>query len=566
MDRWKKLGDIPEEVRVMMGEIKEPGYPVAKGLSQIIHDVETAKLFNKVADHPDWTYEPEKFWDMGKDIKQYTLMPESKALGRLSGKYVNKYIASVLNQMTKDRGQYHKVTRALVSEWKFNKVIFNPATHARNMVSNTMLAYLSGLPPWRVDIYSKAIIELYQQKGVHYDAAKAQGLFSTTFAKGELGTLIDAWNQTHGGMYDRIAGMSEHFAKGELAEGLGKIKPSTWKIGQRAAKIYQGEEAWFKLAKFIQETEAGATPKAAAKAAQKALFDYTEVPPFVEWARTSPVGAPFITFTWKALPQILETGITHPWRLGSLVAGIYALEEGARQHLGIEEDQMALLKRIMPDRMRDSPLGLGPKALLLPFKDKYGQLLFLDLTYILPWGDVGETGSTGILSGTPGYAGPLRAVAEVMLNTSGFTGEDIYGEHDTLKEKVQKISDYLYKFAAPSLAPGGYGFERLWASGMGIREGKGDYFGRVNSPGSAVASAILGMKTNPLSPQIELFFRKKDFQDGLDDLKADAFRVRNHQGLSLDEKQKQLTEIQDKARRLREEADAMFRGPMSERE
>jgi len=567
MDRWKKREDIPEEVRVLMGEIKEPGYPVAKGLSQIIHDVETAKLFNKVADHPDWTLEPEKFWDLGKDPNQYTKMPVDPKLGRLSGKYVNKYIASVLNQMVKDRGQYHKVTRALVSEWKFNKVIFNPATHGRNMVSNTMLAYLSGLPPWRVDIYSKAMMELWQQKGPHYDAAKAQGLFSTTFAKGELNQLVDAWNSTSGGFYDRIAGMADHFAKGEIAEGLGKIRPSSWKVGQRAAKIYQGEEAWFKLAKFIQETENGATPKAAAQAAQKALFDYTEVPPFVEWARTSPVGAPFITFTWKALPQIIETGITHPWRLGGLVATIYAMEEGARLAMGIDEEQMAFIKRIQPDRMKGNPLGLGPKALLLPYKDKYGQLMFLDLTYILPWGDVGETGATGILQGTPGYAGPLRAIAEVMLNTSAFTGSEIYDPNDSTKEKVQAVSDYLYKFAMPSLAPaipgvtkGGWGFERLWASVTG----KEDYFGRTSSPGTAFASAIVGMKTNPMDPPIELFFRKKDFEQAFDDLQANAFRIRNHKGLSIEEKQKQLAIIQDKGRKLRQAADTMIRGPQSE--
>lgn len=573
MDRWKKQGDIPEEIRVLMGEILEPGYPVAKGLSQIIQSVETAKLFNLVAKHPDWTFEPEKFWDLGKDPNKYTKMPVDPKLGALSGKFVNKYIASEINQMVKPRGQYNKVSRALVSEWKFNKVIFNPATHGRNMVSNTMLAYLSGLPPWRIDIYAKAMQELWQEKGPHYDLAKEQGLFSTTFARGELDSLMDAWNSTQGGFYDRIAGMADHFAKGEIAEGLGKVRPSGWKVGQRAAKIYQGEEAWFKLAKFIQETEAGATPKAAAKAAQKALFDYTEVPPFVEWARTSPVGAPFITFTYKALPQIIETGITHPWRLGGLVAGIYAMEEGARLALGIDEIQLDFLKRIMPDRMKGDPLGLGPKALLLPYKDRYGQLMFLDLTYILPWGDIGETGASGILQGTPGYAGPLRAIAEVMLNTSGFTGKVIYEENDSTKVKVQKVSDYIYKWALPSLAPaipgvtkGGYGFERLWSSGMGVMDPTEDYFGRVSTPATAIASAIIGLKTNPFDPQIQIFFRRRHFETAFEDLEAGAYRIRNHRGLSLEEKQNQLEELQKKAQTLRGIADEMFRGPMDERE
>lgn len=568
-DRYKARQDIPEEVRILRGEILEPGYPIAKGLAQVIHDVETSKLFNFVADNGAWTVSPERMVELGKDPKKYTLMPETSKLGRLSGQYVDKYIASELNQMTKARGEVEKVSKRLVSEWKFNKVIFNPATHGRNMISNTMLAYLSGLPPWRVDIYAKAMKELYQQKGDYYQAAKDAGLFSTTFAKGELAPLIDSWNSSNGGIYDRIAGMSEKFAEGNVAEGLGRVLPSGTRAGQRAAKIYQGEEAWFKLAKYIQEAENGATPKQAAAAAQKALFDYTEVPPFVSWARTSPLGAPFLTFTYKALPQILETGLTHPWRLGSLVYGIYALEEAARKEMGIDEDQMAYLQRIMPDRMKGEPLGLGPKALLLPFVDKYDQLQYLDLTYILPWGDIGETGATGIYQGSPIHAAPMRAIYEISLNKSAFTGQEIWNENDSKLVVTQKISDHLYKWAMPSLAPpvpgvteGGYGFERIWKSVWG----KEDYFGRVSAPTTAIASAIIGLKTNPLNPDIELFFRQKEFEDGFDEITAAAYKVQNHQGLSEEEKITQLDELRKRMTILRQIAQDTIFGPEQEQE
>jgi hypothetical protein len=563
-DRYKKRQDIPEEIRVLRGEILEPGYPVAKGLSAVIHDVETSKLFNFVADNKAWTVSPENMVELGKDPKKYTLMPTTTKLGRLSGQYVDKYIASELNQMTKSVGELSKLSRRLVSEWKVFKVIFNPPTHGRNMISNSMLAYLDGLGPWRVDIYGKAISQLWQQKGEHYDAAKAEGLFSTTFTKGELTPLIDSWNSTKGGLYDRFAGMAENFEKGEVAEGLGKVLPSSTRAGQRAAKIYQGEEAWFKLARYIKAVEDGATPKQAAAQAQKALFDYTEVPPFVNWARTSPVGAPFITFTYKALPQILETGITHPWRLGALVYGIYAAEEAARKHLGISEDQLEYLKRIMPDRMRGEPLGLGPKALLLPFTDKYGQLQFLDLTYILPWGDIGEQGATGIYQGSPIHAAPMRAIYEITINKSSYTGQEIYGENDSKKIVTQKISDYLYKFVMPSLSPaipgvteGGYGFERIWKSVWG----KEDYFGRVSAPTTAIASSIIGLKTNPMNEDIELFFRQKEFEDGFDEITAAAYKVQNHQGLSEEEKNLQLDELRERMRVLREIAQDMIFGP-----
>jgi len=555
LDRFKELGDIPEEVRAMMGEIKEPAYPVAKGLSQLIHDVETAKLFNFVANNTEWTFKGlDNLFDAGKNKADYVQMPKNANLGRLSGQYVEKYIAKALNGMIRSKGEATKIGQYLISEWKFNKVIFNPATHGRNMVSNAILAYLSGLPPWRVDIYSKAMMELYRQKGENYELAKAEGLFQTTFAEGEMDGFVDSWAATHGGLYDRMAGMAENFKKGEYAEAAKKVplRISQTKVGQKAGKLYQAEEAWFKLAKFIQGRENGLSPKQAAFEAQKALFDYTDVPPAVEWARRSPFGAPFITFTYKALPMIAESAVTHPWRLAGAVYGLYAIQDAAREALGISEDEFAKIKGLMPERLRGDPMNLGPKALLLPFKDKYGQLQFLDLTYILPWGDIGETGRTGIPQGLPLVASPARTLFEIILNTNSYTGEDVWDQTDTLAEATGKISQHLYRFWAPSLAPGGYGFDRLQKSGMGVLDPKADYFGRVSSVGTAVASAILGMKTNPINPDIELFFREREYLEALGELEKKAISISGHAGLSEAEKRTQIEQLTAKAKRLNE--------------
>ena len=186
LSRFKKRKDIPEQVRMLMGEILEPGYPVAKGLAQMRHDVETAKLFNFVADIPEWTLDPEApLFTQGKSLKDYTKMPEGKKLGRLSGAYVIKPIADDLNQIVKERGEFEKISASLMSEWKFMKVVVNPSTHARNMMSNTILAYLGGLPPTRLDIYGKAIWQL-ARGGKEFEEAKGIGLFRGTFAHAEL--------------------------------------------------------------------------------------------------------------------------------------------------------------------------------------------------------------------------------------------------------------------------------------------------------------------------------------------------------------------------------------------
>ncbi|KKL86673.1 hypothetical protein LCGC14_1942370, partial [marine sediment metagenome] len=55
LSRFKKREDIPEHIRMLMGEILEPGLPVAKGIAQIAHDVGNMRLFNTVAENAKWS-------------------------------------------------------------------------------------------------------------------------------------------------------------------------------------------------------------------------------------------------------------------------------------------------------------------------------------------------------------------------------------------------------------------------------------------------------------------------------------------------------------------------------
>jgi len=99
LSRFQKREDIPEEIRLLMGEIKEPAFPVAKGVSQLAYDVETMRLFNMVAKRQGWTFtDLEALRKAGRDPNNYVEMPESKKLGPLSGKLVQRYIAEDLNR------------------------------------------------------------------------------------------------------------------------------------------------------------------------------------------------------------------------------------------------------------------------------------------------------------------------------------------------------------------------------------------------------------------------------------------------------------------------------------
>jgi hypothetical protein len=317
--------------------------------------------------------------------------------------------------------------------------------------------------------------------------------------------------------------------------------------------IYQGEEAWFKLAKFMHNREQGMTIKESADDAQNWLFDYTEVPGMIDHIRRSPFLSPFITFTYKALPRIAESAVVTPWRMMMVVGLIYGIQDYSREKLGIAADEYKKIQKIAPYWMQGNMIG--PKFILLPWKDRAGRLQFLDLTYILPWGDVGETGATGLYRQIPGVASPMMAVAELMLNKSNFTGREIYKEDykgDALlgaKDRVAKSSLHIYRTVAPSMAPGGWGFSKLWAAGWG----KEDYFGRERSIPGAVASTLFGLKVTGIDPAQEAARRLAEYERSLRDLGTEMRITQRNRSLSPEARKKKIEGIFQQTRKMMEE-------------
>ena len=114
--------------------------------------------------------------------------------------------------------------------------------------------------------------------------------------------------------------------------------------------------------------------------AQKALFDYSDVPKAGKLFRKAPIGMPFFTFYYKAFPALVETAINHPFRFApyiALSAGLTALTAYA---FGFEDDEEEkLVKRLAP-YLRDRT-GVYP----LPYKDSDGRYQFIDIGYFFPW-------------------------------------------------------------------------------------------------------------------------------------------------------------------------------------
>lgn len=549
LSRFKKRKDIPKEVREEMGEILTPGYPIAKGITQMAHDIEMSKFFNGIADTEEWAWTrslPKEYYDEVKadllaakkanaadevpleeivalvqkehpealiDIREdamgrqrvviengkpipegFQQLPKNKRLGRLSEAYVHPEIYNDLNDAIRIMGEGEKILRKGLASWKFGKVVASPKTHIRNMMSNSVLAHLGGMPMYEQPVYLWRAAAEMKNNGDLWKEAKTEGVLKDTFVQAELRQMFDALPELGG------TGRSE-----DLPAALGKMQ-AVFDVGRKItggmSRLYELEEQWFKMAKFIHSKERqGMSPKEAAADAQKWLFDYSKVTRFQRKYRESLWGAPFATFTFKAIPRIAEAAVKTPWRFAVPGAIVLAIEEAARRHIGDSKEEREAKKKARPEYMKTRDFMGIPNYVRWPFVDEYGREHYLNLTYILPWGDLAEGGD---FAGIPGALRPMshpltNELAQQIMNYDAFKKENIVKEKDTagmgkaeaLWTEAKIRGRHAFNTFAPTLATDAVkAYESV--------RGKPDYRGRERAPGVVLSDTLAGVKLYPV--------------------------------------------------------------------
>ena len=508
LSRFKQRKDIPKEIRQEMGEIMTPGYPIAKGIVQLTHDIETAKWFKGISQNPEWALPKGSRGAVPEGWKQ---LSSNKKLGALSEAYVHPEIFTDLQQTIRVMETPEKVWRRSLGYWKFGKVILSPKTHSRNLMSNSILAHLGGMPMYEQPIYLTKAARAMRTKDAYWKQSMEEGLLGTTWAEHELSSLFsEAESQIKGIKAESIP---------EKLGRIGVVWEKSKDLANKAAKTYQAEEEWFKLAKFIHNIERKKmSPKLASADAEKWLFNYGKVTKFQEGYRSKWYGAPFATFTFKALPRIAEAAVKTPHRFLLPFAMVYGLEQAAMSYFGDTSEQAKAKKEIRPEYMKGSPLGI-PNFARVPVSDEYGREHYLNLTYILPWGDIGESGS---FAGIPGALQPLSqpfpkelwqqaANRDTFFDRQIVPDEELAGKStwDQIKTQAKLRGKHLGQTLAPTPV-----LDVI--KGVQSLQGKPDYRGRIRKPVVVTADALLGVKMYPVdyAEQMTRIISKKDPQKG----------------------------------------------------
>lgn len=634
--RSMKRGD-EAEISKRLTKICEPAYPTYQGLKSIMNDVVNGTLFKGIANNAQWSMMKKTHvvlqrvkngsldklskgdreslkWlkdnghveytrlsnvtltDQGETFLQRTYrqnhIQKDKGITNAKGKTkaFNRWGQSTFGQLNDmvvidsialdlqmmddmfQKGAISKYYGQFLSAWKWGRILINPATHSRNMMSNMILADLGGMSPadpksWKA--IKKAAEQIYRDQGDEiYIRCIQQGLIRQGNLQG-LNTEAKSF-----------------FANTYLREG------NPWKRGALEVKAgiegaYQAEEDLMKLAMVRYFADQGHNVDDAIELARRSLFDYSEIPPVVKWARKG--WSPFITFSYKALPRVMQTAVTHPVRLAKYMALFGGMQAMSHEFFGeqdmanaddVKGDYKEWEDHVKPEYLKNTKIGgveLMDKSMRLPFLDKHGRSQYLDLQFILPWGDftggldgkgglanliIPEGSKLAFMRHLPGWIQPqfpfAKEAMELLNNKSLFTGQKIVKDGDPNPKTT--MFDYMWRSIAPSITPvnpsglwasddvnklsgidalrkgeyatavasvfrdGGYSYNKF----VNALEEIPDYRGRTRTMVAVLGDIMTGIKTTPMLPQERSRMLISNHQRAITTLKSDLSGIRRN--------------------------------------
>ncbi|HEY9208653.1 MAG TPA: hypothetical protein VIP31_06380 [Acidovorax sp.] len=522
--------DFTKDERESMGEIDEARFAIAKTLHAMIHDVEVGRYLEWLAARhakkegetiPGTVVEASERMRDTFAPGEWVRVPDSKIqgtnvpkYGKLAGRYLPGPVWNDLRQVVGGQFQpFGETYSKILSLWKTSKTALSPAVHMNNVMSNFVMADWHDVHATQVGKALRILLAASQKPGGMADREAAVEILNRykdsggdagswvtqEISREQIEPLLESLqNELAATNGQSVAAQTGIFAA--LQHAMQLRFPEAWDAAKagRGGKIvaaaggalidlYQSEDDVFRLAAWLAAKERGATDMEAGKLARKSFLDYNINAPWINAMRKS--AWPFLSFTYRAVPMLLETAAKKPHKIMKLMA-----LAGALNALGVmlaggggDDDE----RKMLPEEKAGGIWGMVPKLIRMPWNDAHGSPVYLDIRRWVPVGDVLDVGqghaAVPILPGLmPG--GPLVLMGEVVLNRSAFTGKPITLETDTPTQQAAKLGDYLYKSFAPNVLvlPNTYATEGVVDS----MTGRTDAFGREMSTAQAVASSF----------------------------------------------------------------------------
>jgi len=521
--------DYSKAERSKMGEIIDARYTIAKTFMLLAHDLATGKFYHDIAFNAEWTrgvQPPEGTWKEGGEYNvmngrywedpdiQWVKVPDTnidktggkKRWGALAGKWVRAEIWRDINEL--NLSQNPGTWRVIYRQWKSNHTYRHPVVHMNNIMSNVLFMDMA-------DVRGQDLaggIKSYLSGDKNYQEARDNGAFGADPVSQEIRDKVLK------PILDEITKQSTGAANPYLAKiGMaGVVADKLWTWAKAAdngmMRAYQAEDEMYRMALYMRRRSQGESPEAAAAQAREQFLNYDIRAPWVVALRNTAL--PFIGYTYRAVPQIMNSLQLRPWKVAKYAAVAYAvnamsymLDDWGGGDDGEEKERAGL----RDEEQGNTWLGI-PRMVRMPWRDSHGLPVFFDMRRWIPAGDVMDAtqGSSALPIPAPlQFGGPMQLAYEFMLNKKAFDGKEITEDlTQTPGEKLAAVADWAWKAWTPPAFwnPGSHYWSKISKAYYGAK----DTAGNVYSLPEAALSAV-GIKVKAVDVEDGINWHYRDF-------------------------------------------------------
>lgn len=483
-----------------LGLVKDPEYRIMDTLNRSSKTLREDEYLDRIA--TVWGKNGDEAADLSRTLpkrRQYVPIPDSSAYGSLAGKWVPRDIHDQVIKLTNTGATSSELVQGwqkAVSWFKVAKLA-NPASTMRNFYSGIPMANVfGGLPMQAMPKYMAKATQAMRDGNKNPLMREVKG----------TGILGNVWN------------------KQDLKNIIGDNPTGIKKLADKGMNAFGKPDEFWRITTYAYHRDQGKSVREAAEIANKALFDYSNAP---EWINTlSRTGAvPFAKFPYFATKETAKALWNKPAQVTKFTKA---------QNQVNNEDR----EKIMPDYMKARtllPLGEGTRMVNgKPQKVQNN----LDLSYILPF-------ANDIKLGNPA----LDALIMSRTGKNGL-GQEVIKKGMTPTEKAKIWGEWGYNTLGPSFPlPGNYAGEKLSNAFAGRVDAKGRQYDLVD----AVAQTILGLKNAPVNSQ-EMFNQKVTaLTNEQRNIKAIMNQIAKDQSLSKEQKAERIKEHQSQIKEIGKE-------------
>lgn len=573
--------DYSKAEREKMGEIRDAMFRFVMGYMRSQKDIALGRLYEQLANTVATKKVTEGYVQVPTSNVEGTY---TRRYGKLAGKYVPREVMDHLAAYDSNmEGDLLKMYRKALSMWKEGKTVLNPVAHANNVISNLTMAHFAGVSYWDAHKYLGAVRELVKGDKMVKEA-RAAGLFGGTVSQEELVSMLP----------DQLKVLAAK-TESKVAKGVDTVWSAlSFFMRKPLGVAYEAEDLYFRYLIYRDARGRGMKPDDAVAYAQQFIFTYDDLPKGARTIRDAPIGIPFFSWTYKAIPVIARTALEYPWRFAAPAAVTYGVNAAmyamaASIGGGDDEDWWDVIyryitdpefrerakkleqqeRRYLPEWLKGSTSLGTSKAIRLGTDDLTGLPVFMDASRMFPGGDLGDfTNNAGGVP-LPAWLTPNNPVLTTMTaflqNKDSFTGKEIVSNTlDTGGEKAAKWGEYAWRQFAPAVAPFNYHFDRTMNAianatdttiDLGFKEYTGvDKMGQPVQPKYAAMNTF-GIKARPtdldVSEQIEKSKREQLIRE-LDKQIRQINKLEGKDYYSTEKADKLREAVKEKRQRLKE--------------